>query len=334
MLPDWEFAHIDFLWALLILPLLILWHVLQFWKNKPVIGFSQTAWLTSAGHSKTWLIHFAFALRLLAISAMIVGLARPQSSTKLQSITTEGIDIIMAMDISSSMLARDFEPNRLDAAKEVASEFIKGRPNDRIGLVVYSGESFTQCPLTTDHDKLINLLAELKNGMITDGTAIGMGLATAVNRLKESTAKSKVVILLTDGENNSGNIPPLTAAEIATTFGVRVYTIGVGTIGEAPMPYQDVIGRIRYQNVPVTIDEKTLTQIADLTDGEYFRATDNQKLKDIYRKIDSLEKTIIEETQFEKKSEEFLPLALLALGLLMLEFLIKRFALKSAITDV
>ncbi|MDP4763989.1 MAG: VWA domain-containing protein [Salibacteraceae bacterium] len=334
MLPDWEFAHIDFLWALLILPLLVLWHVLQFWKNKPVIGFSQTAWLTSAGNSKTWLIHFAFALRLLAISAMIVGLARPQSSTKLQSITTEGIDIIMAMDISSSMLARDFEPNRLDAAKEVATEFIKGRPNDRIGLVVYSGESFTQCPLTTDHDKLINLLAELKNGMITDGTAIGMGLATAVNRLKESTAKSKVVILLTDGENNSGNIPPLTAAEIATTFGVRVYTIGVGTVGEAPMPYQDVIGRIRYQNVPVTIDEKTLTQIADLTDGEYFRATDNQKLKDIYQKIDSLEKTIIEETQFEKKSEEFLPLALLALGLLMLEFLIKRFALKSAITDV
>jgi Ca-activated chloride channel homolog len=334
MLPDWEFAHIDFLWALLILPLLILWHVLQFWKNKPVIGFSQTAWLTSAGNSKTWLIHFAFALRLLAISAMIFGLARPQSSTKLQSITTEGIDIIMAMDISSSMLARDFEPNRLDAAKEVATEFIKGRPNDRIGLVVYSGESFTQCPLTTDHDKLINLLAELKNGMITDGTAIGMGLATAVNRLKESTAKSKVVILLTDGENNSGNIPPLTAAEIATTFGVRVYTIGVGTIGEAPMPYQDVFGRIRYQNVPVTIDEKTLTEIADLTDGEYFRATDNEKLKDIYQKIDSLEKTIIEETQFEKKSEEFLPLALLALGLLMLEFLIKRFALKSAITDV
>lgn len=334
MLPDWEFAHIDFLWALLILPLLILWHVLQFWKNKPVIGFSQTAWLTSAGHGKTWLIHVAFALRLLAISAMIVGLARPQSSTKLQSVTTEGIDIIMAMDISSSMLARDFEPNRLDAAKEVATEFIKGRPNDRIGLVVYSGESFTQCPLTTDHDKLINLLAELKNGMITDGTAIGMGLATAVNRLKESTAKSKVVILLTDGENNSGNIPPLTAAEIATTFGVRVYTIGVGTIGEAPMPYQDVFGRIRYQNVPVTIDEKTLTEIANLTDGEYFRATDNEKLKDIYQKIDSLEKTIIEETQFEKKSEEFLPLALLALGLLMLEFLIKRFALKSAITDV
>lgn len=334
MLPDWEFAHIDFLWALLILPLLIIWHVLQFWKNKPVIGFSQTAWLNSAGNSKTWLIHFAFALRLLAISAMIIGLARPQSSTKLQSITTEGIDIVMAMDISSSMLARDFEPNRLDAAKEVATEFIKGRPNDRIGLVVYSGESFTQCPLTTDHDKLINLLAELKNGMITDGTAIGMGLATAVNRLKESTAKSKVVILLTDGENNSGNIPPLTAAEIATTFGVRVYTIGVGTMGEAPMPYQDVFGRIRYQNVPVTIDEKTLTEIANLTDGEYFRATDNEKLKDIYQKIDSLEKTIIEETQFEKKSEEFLPLALLALGLLMLEFLIKRFALKSAITDV
>ena len=334
MLPNWDFAHIEFLWVLLILPLVIAWHIWRFWQDQPTVSFSNLAWLEGAVTSKIWLIHSAFGLRVLALTAIIVALARPQSSTSFQNVTTEGIDIVMAVDISSSMLARDFEPNRLDAAKEVAIEFIKERPNDRIGLVVYSGESFTQCPLTTDHDKLINLMGELKNGMIKDGTAIGMGLANAVNRLKESNAKSKVVILLTDGENTAGNIPPLTAAEIALSFGVRVYTIGVGTKGEAPMPYQDVFGRVRYQNVPVNIDEKSLKEIADLTDGQYFRATDNEKLRAIYQEIDKLEKTIVEETQFEKKYEEFLPLALIALGLLIVEYLIRRFALKSALTDV
>lgn len=333
-MPDWEFAHIDFLWALLIIPVLIGWHIWRFWKDRPTVSYSNSSWLEEAGNNKTWLIHLVFGLRTLAIALMIVGLARPQSSTKLQSITTEGIDIVLAMDISSSMLARDFDPNRLEAAKSVAIDFIKGRPNDRIGLVVYSGESFTQCPLTTDHDKLINLMSELKNGMIKDGTAIGMGLANAVNRLKESNAKSKVVILLTDGENTAGSIAPVTAAEIAATYGVRVYTIGVGTKGMAPMPYPDALGRISYQNAPVNIDEESLEEIADITDGQYFRATDNEKLEDIYQEIDTLEKTIIEETQFEKKSEEFLPLVLWALGILIAEYLIRRFALKSAITDV
>lgn len=334
MLPDWEFAHIEFLWALLIIPGLIAWHIWRFWKDRPTVSYSQTSWLSEAGGNKVWLIHFVFGLRTIAIGLLIVAMARPQSSTKLQSITTEGIDIVLAMDISSSMLARDFDPNRLEAAKSVAIDFIKARRNDRIGLVVYSGESFTQCPLTSDHDKLINLMGELKNGMIKDGTAIGMGLANAVNRLKESDAKSKVVILLTDGENTAGSIAPVTAAEIAATYGVRVYTIGVGTKGLAPMPYQDPMGRISYQNAEVNIDEESLQEIAEITDGKYFRATDNEKLEDIYQEIDTLEKTIIEETQFEKRSEEFLPLALWALGILMGEYIIKRFLLKSAITDV
>jgi len=298
------------------------------------MGYSAVALIGTHRGYKTFFIHAAFALRLLALAAIIVGLARPQSSMSWQDVTTEGIDIIMAMDISSSMLARDFEPNRLEAAKEVAIRFIEGRPNDRIGLVVYSGESFTQCPLTTDHEKLINLFKEIKNGMIKDGTAIGMGLTNAVNRLKESTAKSKVIILLTDGENTAGSIPPLTAAEIAATFGVKVYTIGVGTKGQAPMPVQDMFGRIRYQMMDVNIDEESLQKIADLTKGRYFRATDNDKLQEIYAEIDQMEKTVIEEKQYEKKYEEFLPLALLAIGLLVAEYLIRRFLLNSAVTHV
>jgi len=259
---------------------------------------------------------------------------RPQSSSSWQDVKTEGIDIVIAMDISGSMLARDFDPDRLEASKNVAAEFIRNRPNDRIGLVVYSGESFTQCPLTTDHDKLINLFDELKNGMIKDGTAIGMGLANAVNRLKDSDAKSKVVILLTDGENNVGSIPPITAAEIAATFGVKVYTIGVGTKGQAPMPVSDMFGRRRYQMMDVNIDEETLEEIADLTGGSYFRATDEKSLAQIYAQIDNMEKTIIEETQYEKKYEEFFPLALAALGLLLLEVLLRRTLFTNAIADV
>ncbi len=255
-MSDWEFAHIEFLWALAIVPILVLWYILKYWNRQSVLGYSTVSFIQGKTGWKSKMHHVLFGLRLLAISAIIVALARPQSSSSWQDIKTEGIDIVIAFDISSSMLARDFEPNRLEAAKEVAIEFIKNRPNDRIGLVVYSGESFTQCPLTTDHEKLINLFEQLENGMVTDGTAIGMGLANAVNRLKESTSKSKVVILLTDGESNMGSIPPLTAAEIAATFGVKVYTIGVGTKGQAPMPVADMFGRIKYQNMDVTIDEK------------------------------------------------------------------------------
>lgn len=333
-MPDWEFAHIEFLWVLLAIPLLVLWYILGYWKRQPVMGYSAVQLIGKYTGYKPYLLHVAFGLRLLALAAIILGLARPQSSSSWQDVTTEGIDIILAMDISSSMLARDFEPNRLEVAKEEAAEFIKARPNDRIGLVVYSGESFTQCPLTTDHEKLINLLGEIKNGMIKDGTAIGMGLANAVNRLKESTAKSKVIILLTDGENTAGSIPPLTAAEIAAAFGVKVYTIGIGTRGQAPMPVQDMFGRIRYQMMDVNIDEESMQKIADLTKGKYFRATDNDKLVEIYAEIDRMEKTVIEEKQYEKKYEEYLPLALLAIGLLLLEYLIRRFVLKSAVLHV
>lgn len=333
-MSDWEFAHIEFLWALAIIPLLVLWYVLKYWKRQAVIGFSSAQFFAGKTGWKSKMHHVLFALRLLAIGTIIVALARPQSSSSWQDVKTEGIDIVIAFDISSSMLARDFEPNRLEAAKEVAIEFIKNRPDDRIGLVVYSGESFTQCPLTTDHDKLINLFEQLENGMVTDGTAIGMGLANAVNRLKESAAKSKVVILLTDGESNMGSIPPITAAEIAITFGVKVYTIGVGTKGQAPMPVQDMFGRVRYQNMDVNIDEETLTQIAELTNGQYFRATDNASLESIYTEIDTLEKTIIEETQYEKKYEEFFPLALIALGLLMLELILRKSLFKSTTSHV
>ncbi len=333
-MADWEFAHINFLCALVVIPLLVLWYVLKYWKRQAVVGYSTAQFFKGKTGWKSKLHHMLFALRLLAISAIIVALARPQSSSSWQDVKTEGIDIVIAFDISSSMLARDFEPNRLEAAKEVAIEFIKNRNEDRIGLVVYSGESFTQCPLTTDHDKLINLFEQLENGMVTDGTAIGMGLANAVNRLKESTAKSKVVILLTDGESNMGSIPPLTAAEIAATFGVKVYTIGVGTKGQAPMPVQDMFGRIRYQNMDVNIDEKTLTSIAELTNGKYFRATDNASLESIYAEIDQMEKTVIEETQYEKKYEEFFPLALLALGLLMTELILRKTLFKSMTTHV
>jgi Ca-activated chloride channel family protein len=333
-MSDWEFAHIEFLWALTVIPLLVLWYVLKYWNRQAVIGYSTAQFFEGKTGWKSKMHHALFVLRVLTIGTIIVALARPQSSSSWQDVKTEGIDIVIAFDISSSMLARDFEPNRLEAAKEVAIEFIKNRPNDRIGLVVYSGESFTQCPLTTDHDKLINLFGQLENGMVTDGTAIGMGLANAVNRLKESTAKSKVVILLTDGESNMGSIPPITAAEIATTFGVKVYTIGVGTKGQAPMPVQDMFGRIRYQNMDVNIDEETLTQIAELTNGQYFRATDNASLESIYAEIDTLEKTIIEETQYEKKYEEFFPLALIALALLLSELILRKTLFKSTTSHV
>lgn len=332
-MSSWEFAHIEVLWTLLIIPLLVGWYVWRRLRRIPTLQHSITSRFTHRGW-KTRLVHVPFGLRLICIALLILALARPQSSTSWQDITTEGIDIVMAMDVSSSMLARDFDPNRLEAAKKVAMSFIQSRPTDRIGLVVYSGESFTQCPLTTDHEKLINLFKDIKNGMITDGTAIGMGLANAVNRLKESDAKSKVVILLTDGENTAGAIPPITAAEIAATFGVKVYTIGVGTKGQAPVPVPDMFGRMRMQMMDVNIDEESLQKIAELTGGKYFRATDNEKLKAIYAEIDQLEKTIIEETQYEKKSEHFFPIALAALLVLLAEYILRKFILKSTLTDV
>jgi Ca-activated chloride channel family protein len=271
---------------------------------------------------KVYLRHLPYVLRMVAVAFLIVVLARPQSTNNWQNSTTEGIDIMLAIDISSSMLALDLNPNRLEAAKNVAAAFINGRPNDNIGLVVFSAESFTQCPLTTDHAILLNLFKDIQSGMIEDGTAIGLGLANAVSRIKDSQAKSKVIILLTDGSNNRGEIAPVTAAEIAKTFGIRVYTIGVGTKGEARHPYKTAFG-IQYVNIPVDIDEPTLKQIASTTGGQYFRATDNASLKSIYTEIDQLEKTKINVQEYSKKQEEYKNIALAVFALLLLELLLR-----------
>jgi Ca-activated chloride channel family protein len=263
-----------------------------------------------------------FGMRMLAVGMLILALARPQTNLNRQDISVEGIDIILAMDVSSSMLAEDLRPNRLEAAKDVAIDFINSRPDDRIGLVIFSGESFTQCPLTSNHALLINLYKDINFGMIDDGTAIGDGLATAVNRLKDSKAKSKVIILLTDGVNNMGSIDPQSAAEIAELYGIRIYTIGVGTVGTALFPVRTQFG-IQYQRMEVKIDEALLQKMSALTNGKYFRATNRQKLQEVYKEIDRLEKSKIDVTEFSRKKEEFLPFVILALVLLTLEFIVR-----------
>jgi len=325
-----EFANPEVFWLMLIIPFMILWYIFQLNKSKPVVRHSSIERFETKGFNiLLWLRHYPILTRTIAFSLLLVALARPQSSMSHEKVETEGIDIIIALDISGSMLAEDFKPNRLKAAKSVAMDFVSERHNDRIGLVVYSGESFTQCPLTIDHDVLLNLFKEIKNGMIEDGTAIGDGLATAVNRLKDSKAKSKVVILLTDGQQTTGSIPPLTAGEIAKKFNIRVYTIGVGTIGEAPYPFKDLFGVTHYQNIPVKIDEKTLKGIADITGGAYFRATDNKKLEEIYEEIDQMEKTKINVTQYRKKTEKFLSWAALGTLFLLIEFSLKNTLFRS-----
>jgi len=327
-----EFAHPIFLWMLIIVPLMAAWYM---WKEKQTYGtFNMSATKGFALKKKSYigvLRHYGIVLRSLAVILLIIALARPQSSLSWQNSTTEGIDIMIASDISGSMLAEDFKPNRLEAGKQIAIDFIKARPDDRIGLVIFSGESFTQCPLTIDHSVLINLYNDIHNGMIEDGTAIGMGLATAVNRLKDSEAKSKVIILLTDGSNNMGSIAPLTAAEIAKQFGIRVYTVGIGTHGFAPYPVQTPYG-IQYQKMEVDVDEGTLTKIAAATGGKYFRATNNDALKSIYTQIDQLEKAKIDVTQYHKKTELFWPFALVALILLSLEFILRNTKFKGALS--
>ncbi|RKX17594.1 MAG: aerotolerance regulator BatA, partial [Candidatus Zixiibacteriota bacterium] len=272
--------------------------------------------------------HSLFIFSLLAITILIIVLARPHSSNSWKNISTKGIDIILDMDISGSMLAQDFKPDRLEAAKEVATEFINGRPNDRIGLVVFSGESFTQCPLTTDHASVINLMKDIKSGMIEDGTAIGEGLANGISRLKDSPAKSKVLILLTDGVNNMGSIDPYTAAEIAKTFNIRVYTIGIGSLGTAPYPVQTPFG-MQYQQMKVEIDEGLLQKISDETGGKYFRATNKQKLEDIYKEIDKLEKSKIKVKEYRKKNDEYLWWGIVAILLLILEGILRYTVFKS-----
>ena len=318
----------SYLYLLLVLIPLIVWYVLRNKHFTPKLKVSSVAQLNvSKTSGRRILRHVPFILRCITIALVIFALARPQSTHSKDNISTEGIDIVLAMDISSSMLARDFRPDRISAAKDVAIQFINDRPNDRIGMVVFSGESFTQSPLTTDHAALINLTRDIKSGMLEDGTAIGNGLATSVARLKESTSKSKVVILMTDGVNNMGEVAPLTAAEIAKTFGVRVYTIGVGTRGKALAPVGTDFG-VQLQYVDVQIDEDILRQISKTTGGEYFRATDNTKLSEIYAKINELERTKFQVDRFTKRSEEYPLFVLLALGTLLIEALFRYLILR------
>lgn len=271
---------------------------------------------------KVYLRHVAFAMRMLAIAAIIVVLARPMSTDSWQKSSTEGVDVMVALDISGSMLSRDFSPNRLEAAKAVAAQFIAGREYDNIGLVVFAGEGFTMCPMTTDHTVLLNLMKDVDCGMLVDGTAVGDGLATAVNRIKDGPAKSKTIILLTDGTNNAGIVDPITAAEIARSYGIRIYTIGVGTKGMAPSPVMTPYG-IRYQNMPVEIDEDKLRQIASIGDGQYFRATDENVLKSVFAEIDQMEKTKLSVQQFSRREEAYMPWAILAMLLLGIEIILR-----------
>ena len=323
-----QFAHPWLLWLLLLIPLLSAWEI---WKQKRLTASLRHSSFSGIDHlSSGWRVrlrHLPFALRMIALALLIIAFARPQSSARGERVFREGIDITIVVDISGSMLAEDLRPNRLEAAKNVAEEFIEARLNDRIGLVIFAGESFTQCPLTTDYAVLIDLLKKVETGYLQDGTAIGEGIANAVNRMKSSSSKSKVMILLTDGVNNMGSIDPATAAEIAETFGIRIYTIGVGTRGMAPYPVQTPFG-IQYQPMPVEIDEEMLTQVAGITDGQYFRATSNKKLKDIYEEIDNLERTKIEVTEFHRYTELFYSYLMLGLALLVAELLLSAFVFR------
>jgi Ca-activated chloride channel homolog len=323
-----KFANPEFFLLLLVILPMLAWYVFRHLKSKTALQFSYAGIFGRLPRSyRIRFRHFPFVFRLLTLSALVVALARPYSTSQWEEVITEGIDIIITLDISTSMLAEDFKPNRLESAKLIATDFISGRRTDRLGLVIFSGETFTMCPLTSDHAVLKNLLMSVKTGMIEDGTAIGMGLANAVNRLKAGDSQSKIVILLTDGVNNRGSIAPVTAAEIAREFGVRVYTIGVGTVGTAPYPVQTPFGR-QYQQIEVDLDEPVLMEIAAITGGSYFRATDEQKLKEIYREIEQMEKSRTETREFVRRKELFLPFMLLAGLFVMLEILLNTVVLR------
>ena len=313
----------EYLFALLILIPIIYWYIRELYKSDASLQISSHQSLSSFSKSmKIRLLHLPFILRMLAVILIVIAVARPQASSSWRTENTEGIDIMISLDISGSMLAEDFRPNRLEASKSVANEFILSRPNDNIGLVLFAGKSFTQCPLTTDHAVLVNLFNSIEYGMIEDGTAIGLGLANAVNRLRDSQAKSKVVILLTDGDNNRGEIAPVSAAELARAFGIRVYTIGVGSHGKVNIPIQTPLGK-QYQQIDSAFDEKPLIEIAEMTGGKYFRATNNEKLRSIYQEIDQMEKTRISVREYNKKYEEYSLFALAGFILLVLEILLR-----------
>ena len=323
-----EFANKEYLFLLLLIIPYLIWYVMFRKKSEPTLRMSDTFAFNYA--PKSWrvkLMPLQLLLRIVTFTLIVIVLARPQTSNSWKNKSVEGIDIMLAIDVSTSMLAEDLKPNRIEAAKAVASEFIIGRPNDNIGLSIFAGEAFTQCPMTTDHASLLNLLQNVRTdiaarGLISDGTAIGMGLANAVTRLKGSKAKSKVVILLTDGSNNMGDISPMTAAEIAQSLGIRVYTIGVGTNKVAPYP-MPVAGGVQYVNMPVEIDTKMLADIAAATEGDFYRATNTAELKKIYKEIDRLEKSKLNVKKFSKRYEAYQPFALAAAITLLLEILLR-----------
>lgn len=324
-----RFANPYLLWLLVLLAPMIAYYIYRTLQGGAAIRISTIEGVRRAPRTlRYWLRHAPFVLRCAAFVLLVVALARPQDVDEQRRSSAEGIDIMLAVDVSGSMLARDFKPDRITAAKEVAGRFIADRYGDRLGLVVFAGEAFTQSPLTTDHSTLQTMLSRIRSGIIEDGTAIGNGLATAINRLRESDAKSKVIILLTDGVNNRGEIAPLMAADIAADMGIKVYTIGVGTRGKAPYPVVDMFGNMSFQPMDVEIDEKTLEGIAERTGGRYFRATDNDKLQSIYDEINQLEKSKVEVTDYTVYHERFLALLLAALGVLLLEFVFSNIILK------
>lgn len=323
-----EFANKEYLFLLLLIIPYLIWYVMFRKKSEPTLRMSDTFAFNYA--PKSWrvrLMPLQLLMRIVTFTLIVIVMARPQTSNSWKNKTVDGIDIMLAIDVSTSMLAEDLKPNRIEAAKAVASEFIIGRPNDNIGLSIFAGEAFTQCPMTTDHASLLNLLQNVRTdiaarGLISDGTAIGMGLTNAVTRLKRSKAKSKVVILLTDGSNNMGDISPMTAAEIAQSLGIRVYTIGVGTNKVAPYP-MPVAGGVQYVNMPVEIDTKMLADIAAATEGDFYRATNTAELKNIYKEIDRLEKSKLNVKKFSKRYEAYQPFALAAAISLLIEILLR-----------
>ena len=328
------FANSAYLLLMLLIIPCVIWYVLRGRKRRAAMSVPTVSMY--GGMRKSWkyyLLHVPFILEMAAIVLLSLILARPQTTDRWQDTEIEGIDIMLAVDVSTSMLAEDLKPNRIEAAKQVASEFINGRPNDNIGLTIFAGEAFTQCPMTVDHAILLNMFQNVSSdiaakGIIEDGTAIGMGLANAISRLKDSQAKSKVIILLTDGSNNRGEISPTTAAEMAKSFGIRVYTIGVGTNGTAPYPVQTAYGK-QYVNIAVEIDENVLRQIAQTANGQYYRATSNSKLKEVYDEIDKLERTKLQVKEFSKNQEEYQPLALALLLCLLAAILLKQTVLRT-----
>ena len=326
-----EFAKPIFLWLFLLYIPLIVWYILKNKKSDAAIRISSVSALSKLPTSyKVYLKHFLFVVRLAALGCVIIILCRPQTHDSWESSKTEGTDIVISLDVSTSMLARDFNPDRFEAAKEVASKFINGRESDNIGIVIFAGESFTLVPMTTDKAVLVNYIKEIKMGMLEDGTAIGDGLATAINRIKDGKAKSKSIILLTDGSNNTGVVAPLTAADIAAKYGIKVYTIGVGTTGSALFPVGvNVYGKVEYQQLPVVIDEATLKSIANKTGGKYFRATSKHVLKEIFSEIDKLEKTELDVRKYNQTEDNYMPWALLLLALLLIDIIARHTVLRN-----